>query len=284
MSILSQSRLGVCDRLPLLPWSVLLSDCDKSHMSKLFRHCLKHKQPPISLRLRPQMHSDMLADFLIFAPPLDILGVCIAWWLPFLAFLMPCQPVWHIWEWASVTPPKLVGFRWIIWTHFFPWLCWLFLCFEVIFFYLSVRQHINTPLQKSLMAFEKPPSVLSALYYVLRPCPSLICVGHVLAPAASIFTLWFSPWPPSWLHSGALLSPHPGGRRTHLSHFWVPACCMFSGAAECNNVAWRNSRFFPLTTHIVVDASCSGLSRARCWIAFPETMKWFTPALVSSII
>lgn len=32
---------------------------------------------------------------------------------------MPCQPVWHIWEWASVTPPKLVGFRWIIWTHLF---------------------------------------------------------------------------------------------------------------------------------------------------------------------
>lgn len=112
-------------------------------------------------------------------------------------------------------------------------------------YFLYVLQHINTPLQKSLMAFEKPPSVLSALYYVLRPCPSLICVGHVLAPAASIFTLWFSPWPPSWLHSGALLSPHPGGRRTHLSHFWVPACCMFSGAAECNNVAWRNSRFFP---------------------------------------
>lgn len=151
-------------------------------------------------------------------------------------------------------------------------------------YFLYVLQHINTPLQKSLMAFEKPPSVLSALYYVLRPCPSLICVGHVLGPAASIFSLWFSPWPPSWLHSGALLSPHPGGRRTHLSHFWVPACCMFSGAAECNNVAWRNSRFFPLTTHIVVDASCSGLSRARCWIAFPETMKWFTPALVSSII
>lgn len=46
-----------------------------------------------------------------------------------------------------------------------------------------------------------------------------------------------------------VLAPHPRGRRTHLIHFWVPACCMFCGAAKRNNVAWRNSRSLSLHTH-----------------------------------
>lgn len=46
MSIFSQSRLGVCERLLFLSWSVLLSYCNMPLMSVLLRHRPRCQKPP----------------------------------------------------------------------------------------------------------------------------------------------------------------------------------------------------------------------------------------------
>ncbi len=247
MSIFSQSRLGVCKQLPFLSWSVLLSHCNMLLTSILFKHRPRRQQQPVCLGLRPptvrQQH----------------LGQCAHshYCMSRLMAAIPCIPLvlsaskGHLgMGFCNATKPN---WRWFRLHHnpfnFFSFGAWLSLfcpCCDssILLNDLSVLQHISTPILNPSMACQRPPSVIVALCCVLWPRPSLICAGHVLAPAASIFILWFSPWPPSWLQAGALLSPHPGGRRTHLSHFgFLPAMpCMFSGAAERNNVAWRNFR------------------------------------------
>lgn len=62
---------------------------------------------------------------------------------------------------------------------------------------------MNTQQHKCPHWSVRRPFVLPELCCVLRPHPSLIDTRHVLDPAASIFTQWFSLWPPSWLQANA---------------------------------------------------------------------------------
>lgn len=103
-----------------------------------------------------------------------------------------------------------------------PALCWSWWFFDLLNWLL--RWHVPILSSNSYCPMKDPSSLIMAL---LGPGPWLrppsISAGHALASAASIFTLWFSPWPPPWLQAGALFSPHPGERRTYLRHFWVLA-------------------------------------------------------------
>lgn len=207
ISIFSQSRLGVCEQLPFLSWSVLLSHCDMPLTSMLFKHRPRRQQQAVCLGLRPQLYgSDVLASVLILTT------VWVVWCLPFHAFPWSCQLVNDIWERASVTPPNLIGagFGCTTYLLFFQLWCMIIFVLPLMWFLDSLdwphcpATHKHSILNLS-MACQRPPSVIAALCCVLWPRPSLICAGHVLAPAASIFILWFSPWPPSWLQAGALL-------------------------------------------------------------------------------
>lgn len=221
MSIFSPSRLGVCERLPFLSWSVLLSHFNMLLTSILFR---LSSQTSTTTRLFTASGPNSTA--------------ALSW--PVFLF--------------SLHPSTLVCMCHLMAAIPFISLLWLFIYFSALlrdYFSFAIVVILLTDLSvlRHILHYSSPrwpvkdlQSVIIALCCVLRPRPALICAGRFLAPAASIFTLWFSPWPPSWLQAGALLSPHPGGRRTHLSHFWVSACCMFCGVAERNNVAWRNSR------------------------------------------
>lgn len=166
---------------------------------------------------------------------------------------MPGIPPLLLTQWASAAPPNLIvaGFSRTTYFHalylfIFLHNCAVRLCCDspTLSADLSRLWHITTQLPDCSVARERPPSVIVALCCVRRPRPLLICAGHVRPRARPpLFSfVWFFTLT-TILARGRHTphTPHPGERRTHLSHFWVPARCMFCGAAEHNNVAWRNS-------------------------------------------
>lgn len=123
---------------------------------------------------------------------LHILSVFSVWCLPFQAF-PKVSLIFRLLEPLTV----------LVWItnlfHNYPfvslwWLCWLTSVLHTI---MNTQQH-----QCPLWSVRRP-FVLPELCCVLRPRPSLIDTRHVLDPAASIFTQWFSLWPLSWLQASA---------------------------------------------------------------------------------
>lgn len=256
MGIFSQSRLGVCEQLPFLSWSVLLSHCNMLLMSVHFRHGPRRQQPLVCLSLGPQLYgNDILASILIFTPPLDILDVCLR--CPITA--IPCIPL------AVLASEALLGTGLCNPTK--PNWCWFHtLCF---FFQLSCVIISVLPLLWSLDSLEWPQFSATHKHSTLQVLDGLsetsICHRSTLlcAEAPPLFDLCRTCPGPGRLYFHfavftltTILAPGrrtplttPWGKRTHLSHFWVPARCMFRRAAERNNVARRNSHSLSHNTH-----------------------------------
>lgn len=245
----------------------LLPRCDMLLTSTLFRHRPRRQQPPICLdqELETIWKQHPLFRILIFPPALTRVSVCFVWCMMFHELPRFCQLVRHIWELASVTPPNLIsaGFGCATYLLCFELRCMIIFVFPMMWFlnsldwpwFSATHKHSTTQVLHGL-------SKTSICHH-----STLLC-----AEAPPIFDLCWTcpgPRPPLFSLCGFLPDHHLGSRPahsshhtpreggTHLSHFWVPACCMFCRAARRNNVAWRNSRS-PLSAHIVAGASCSG--------------------------
>ena len=263
----------------------LLPHCDMLLTSTLFRRRPRRQQPPICLdhELETIWKQHLLFGVLIFPPALSRAFVCFVWCMVFHEFPRFCQLVRYIWDLASVIPPNLISAGFGCTTHLlcFELRCVIIFVFPMMWFqnsldwpwFSATHKHSTTQVHHGL-------STTSVCHH-----STLLC-----AEAPPIFDLcWTCPGPGRlYFHFCGFLPDHHLGSRparsshhtlreggTHLSHFWVPACCMFCRAARRNNVAWRNSRSLSLRT-LSQALPAPALPQVWCWIAFLETMMWFT--------
>lgn len=160
MSIFSQSRLGVCERLyPFQCYSLIVMCFPHPYSSDIVNN------NPSVLDLGPQLYGkDILAGVFIFPSPLFTLAVC----MHSLMVAVPCfsqvlSASKSLLRVGLCDPSKLISvdFSWTTQLYFCSFLAWLSAFFSLIWFldfltHLSFLWHINTLPPKSSMAYQRP--------------------------------------------------------------------------------------------------------------------------------
>lgn len=138
--------------------------------SMRLRHCPRCQQLPLCLGLGPQPDgSNILADRLIFPPPLTTLDVFMC--LMIAAIVDIPLDLWATTDWC-----------WFSFQHI-PYV--FSLVYDCMLFFLWCVS-VSCDSQTLLESLSK-----RSICCVLRPHPCWVVAGHTQAPASSIFTLWF---------------------------------------------------------------------------------------------